>query len=111
MKYRFVMALIMEAAWELFENSPFIINRYREATIAQGYVGDSVLNSLSDIGMVAIGFAITKYSKVWMTVFLIVAMELGCLFWIRDNLTLNIVMLVSPVERIMEWQSEIKPEV
>jgi hypothetical protein len=108
-KYRFVMALIMEAAWELFENSPFVINRYREATIAQGYVGDSVLNSLSDIGMAGLGFVITKYSKIWMTVILIIVMELGCLFWIRDNLTLNIVMLVSPLESIKNWQSEIAP--
>ncbi len=108
-KYRFVMALVMEAAWELFENSPFIINRYREATIAQGYVGDSILNSLSDIGMVAIGFLITRFSKVWVTVLLIIAMELGCLLWIRDNLTLNIIMLVAPSKTIMNWQSEIKP--
>ncbi len=108
-KYRFVMALVMEACWELFENSSFIINRYREATIAQGYVGDSVLNSLSDIVMAAIGFLIAKYSKIWVTVLLIIIMELGCLFWIRDNLTLNIVMLVSPVESLKEWQSEIAP--
>ncbi len=107
MRYRFILALVMEAAWELFENSSFIINRYREATIAQGYVGDSVLNSLSDIVMAGIGFAITKYSRIWVTVILILVMELGCLIWIRDNLTLNIVMLVYPIESLKEWQSTI----
>ncbi|MEQ1561142.1 MAG: DUF2585 family protein [Nitrospira sp.] len=104
-KYRFIIALIMEASWELLENSPIIINRYRDATIAQGYIGDSVLNSVSDIVMAGIGFVIAKYSKFWVSVFLIVAMEVGCLFWVRDNLTLNIVMLVHPVESVKVWQS------
>lgn len=106
MKYRFLVALLLEAGWELLENSPIIINRYREATIAQGYVGDSVLNSVSDIGMVIVGFIIARYAKVWMTVLLIVAFEVGCLFWIRDNLTLNVLMLVRPVESIKVWQAE-----
>ena len=104
-KYRFVIAILMEAAWELLENSPIIINRYRESTIAQGYVGDSILNSVSDVLMAGIGFILARFSKVWVTVFLIVAMELGCLWWIRDNLTLNVLMLVSPSEKIREWQS------
>ncbi|MBP6974819.1 MAG: DUF2585 family protein [Candidatus Pacebacteria bacterium] len=106
MKYRFLVALILEAGWELLENSPIIINRYREATIAQGYVGDSVLNSVCDVGMVIIGFLIARYAKVWMTVLLIVAFEVGCLFWIRDNLTLNVLMLAHPVESIKVWQAE-----
>lgn len=106
LKYRFVIALIIEACWELLENSPLVINRYRVVTIAQGYVGDSILNSMSDILMVAIGFLIARFSKVWMTVTLIVAMEFGCLFWIRDNLTLNILQLVYPSETIKTWQSE-----
>ena len=106
MKYRFLLALIIEAGWELLENSPIIINRYREATISQGYVGDSVLNSVCDIGMVAIGYLIARYSKIWVSVALIIAMEVGCLFWVRDNLTLNVIMLVHPVEVIKVWQSE-----
>jgi len=105
-KYRFIMALVLEAAWELLENSPIIIDRYRAATIAQGYVGDSVLNSVSDVLMAGIGFVIARYSRVWATVVLIVMMELGCLFWIRDNLTLNVVMLVYPIESLKVWQSE-----
>lgn len=106
MKYRYLGAILLEAGWELLENSPIIINRYREATIAQGYVGDSVLNSVSDVGMVIVGFVIARYAKVWMTILLIVAFEVGCLFWVRDNLTLNVLMLVHPVESIKVWQAE-----
>ena len=106
LKYRFIMALILEAGWEILENSPIIIDRYRAATIAQGYIGDSVLNSVSDVFMAAIGFTIARSSKVWVTVSLIVIIELGTLFWIRDNLTLNVVMLVHPVQSIKVWQSE-----
>ncbi|MEI6305048.1 MAG: DUF2585 family protein [Candidatus Taylorbacteria bacterium] len=105
-KYWFLAALIIEAGWELLENSPLIINRYREATIALGYVGDSVLNSVCDVGMMAIGFLIARFTKVWIIIALIIAMELGCLWWVRDNLTLNVVMLVSPVQSIKDWQSE-----
>jgi len=104
-KYRFVIALIMEACWELLENSPIIIDRYRAATISQGYVGDSVLNSVSDVIMVGIGFVMARFSRVWVTVILIIVMELGCLFWVRDNLTLNVIMLTVPSESIKEWQS------
>lgn len=105
-RYRFVAAIILEAAWEILENSPLIINRYREVTISLGYVGDSVLNSVSDVGMAALGFLMARFSKVWVTVSLIVVFELGCLFWVRDNLTLNVIMLVHPVESIRVWQSE-----
>lgn len=104
-RYRFVMAIILEAAWEILENSPLIINRYREVTISLGYVGDSVLNSVSDVGMAALGFLIARFSKVWVTISLIVIFELGCLLWVRDNLTLNVIMLVHPVESIRAWQS------
>ncbi len=106
MKYRFLAALLLEAGWEILENSPIIINRYREATIAQGYVGDSVLNSVSDVGMMVIGFIMARFSKVWVSIMVIIVLEIGCLFWIRDNLTLNIQMLVYPVESIKVWQSE-----
>jgi hypothetical protein len=106
MKYRYLVALLLEAGWEILENSPIIINRYREATIAQGYVGDSVLNSVCDVGMIIIGFLIARYAKVWMTILLIIAFEVGCLFWVRDNLTLNVLMLVHPVESVKVWQAE-----
>ena len=106
LKLRFLVALVFEAGWELLENSPLIINRYRSATIAQGYVGDSVLNSVCDVGMMAIGFGLARISRLWLVVVLIVAMELGCLVWVRDNLTLNVIMLVHPVPAIKAWQSE-----
>lgn len=105
-KVRFLVALLIEAGWELLENSPLIINRYRAETIAQGYVGDSVLNSVCDVGMMAIGFLIARVSRLWLVVALIVSMELGCLWWVRDNLTLNVIMLVRPVPAIKAWQSE-----
>jgi len=105
-KVRFLIALLVEAGWELLENSPLIINRYREATIALGYVGDSVLNSVSDIGMMALGFLIARFTRLWIIVVLIIGMELGCLWWVRDNLTLNVLMLVHPVQSVKAWQSE-----
>ncbi len=106
LKYRFLAALLIEAGWELLENSPLIINRYRAGTIAQGYVGDSVLNSVCDVGMMAVGFWVARLSRVWLVVVLIALMELGCLWWVRDNLTLNVIMLVRPVPAIKAWQSE-----
>jgi len=110
LKYRFLMALIIEAGWELLENSPLIINRYREATIALGYVGDSVLNSVCDVGMIIIGFLIARFSKIWLSIAIIIIFEVGCLFWVRDNLTLNVLMLVHPVESVKVWQSEGQPK-
>ena len=106
LKYRFLIAIIIEAGWELLENSPIIINRYRSATIALEYAGDSVLNSVSDIGMVVIGFLIARFSKIWLSIALIVVFELGCLFWVRDNLTLNVLMLAYPSQSIKTWQAE-----
>ncbi len=105
-KYRFLIALLIEAGWELLENSPLIINRYREATIALGYVGDSVLNSVCDIGMMSLGFLTARFTRVWVIVATIIVLELGCLWWVRDNLTLNILMLVHPVQSVKAWQSE-----
>ena len=104
-KYRFILALIIEALWELLENSPIIIDRYRAVTISLGYVGDSVLNSVSDVVFAGIGFIMARYFNFWVTVFLIIVMELGCLFWVRDNLTLNVIMLAYPLETIKVWQS------
>jgi hypothetical protein len=106
---RFVGALLLEGAWEILENSPLIIDRYREATIALGYVGDSVFNSVSDIFFAACGFLFAWRARPWLTVAVIVAMELGTLAIMRDNLTLNIVMLIHPVEAIKQWQLAGRP--
>jgi len=103
--YRFLIAVLLEAGWEVLENSPIIINRYREATIALGYVGDSVLNSCSDIVMMALGFWFASRMKLWVSVAVVLAMEVFCLLWVRDNLTLNIIMLIHPIDALKAWQS------
>jgi hypothetical protein len=109
LRYRFLAAVLIEATWEALENSPIIINRYRAVTISLGYVGDSILNSISDVLMMAIGFAIASRLRVWMSVALVVALEAGMLVLCRDNLTLNIVMLVYPLEAIRQWQMAGRP--
>lgn len=103
-RYRLLIALVLEAGWEILENSPLIINRYREATIALGYTGDSVLNSLSDILMMTIGFLFAFRARPWVSVAAVIVMEVGCALWVRDNLTLNIIMLVHPIDAIKAWQ-------
>jgi hypothetical protein len=102
---RFLLATLVEAAWELVENSPIIINRYREATIALGYTGDSVLNSVSDIAMMGVGFWLARKLPLWLTLVLVALLELVPLLVIRDNLTLNVWMLLAPNPAIREWQA------
>jgi hypothetical protein len=101
----FVGALVVEGGWEILENTDMVIQRYRDATIALDYYGDSVLNSVSDILAMAVGFALARIWPVWLVVSLAVAMEVIVGFWIRDNLTLNIIMLVFPIDAIKLWQS------
>ena len=102
--HRLLLAVSIEAAWEVLENSPIIIDRYREATIALGYTGDSVLNSASDVCFMILGFGIARRAPVWATVALGVGFELLTLIVIRDNLFLNILMLVAPNDAIRAWQ-------
>ncbi|MDT3375712.1 DUF2585 domain-containing protein [Labrys neptuniae] len=103
--FRALLALVVEAGWEILENSPLIINRYREGTIALGYEGDSILNSVSDILFMLVGFLIASRLPVWVTVALAIFFELLALYAIRDNLTLNVIMLVYPIAGIKTWQS------
>ena len=102
---RFLIALAIEAAWEIVENTPMIINRYREETAALGYTGDSVLNSMSDIAMMIGGFMLARRLPIWGSVAIVLVLELIPLFVIRDNLTLNVWMLLAPNEALKAWQS------
>lgn len=108
-RVRFLLAVLIEAGWELLENSPIIINRYREATMASGYSGDSILNSVSDLAMMSLGFLLAWRAKPWVSIGVFLAMEIGCALWIRDNLTLNVIMLLYPLEAIKEWQMGGRP--
>ena len=98
------IALVIEAAWELFENSPVIIDRYRAVTVSWGYSGDSIVNSVADIGWMAAGFWLASRLPVKASIAMGIAFELFTLAMIRDNLTLNVLMLVWPVEAIKVWQ-------
>ena len=99
------IAVAFEGFWELLENSPMIIDRYRAVTMSYGYQGDSVINSLSDIGFMVLGFWLASKLPWWASVVLATAFELFTLVMIRDNLTLNVVMLVWPLEAIRHWQA------
>ncbi len=101
---RLALAMLIEGAWEIAENSPFIIDRYRTATIALGYTGDSILNSLSDLGFMSLGFLLARRLPLWASIAICVGFELLTLAVIRDNLILNVLMLVSPVDAIKAWQ-------
>jgi hypothetical protein len=101
---RLVLATALESGWEVFENTDFVINRYREVTISLDYYGDSVLNSVCDIAAMMVGFLLAARLPVWTIVALVVVME-ACVAWfIRDNLALNILMLVYPLEAVRRWQ-------
>lgn len=101
---RFLLALAVEASWEVFENTDFIINRYREGTISLDYYGDSVINSVSDILVMVLGFFMAARLPVWLTVVIAVSLELFVGAMIRDNLTLNVLMFVWPLDAVLHWQ-------
>jgi hypothetical protein len=99
------IAIAFEGFWELLENSPLIIDRYRAVTVSFGYEGDAVINSLSDIGFMALGFWIASKLPWKASLVLAVTFELFTLYMIRDNLTLNVLMLVWPLEAVRTWQA------
>jgi hypothetical protein len=102
---RFLAALLLESAWEVIENTPFVIDRYRETTAALGYTGDSVINSLSDILMMCVGFLAARRLPVRASIGLLIVLEVVPLFVIRDNLTLNVWNLLAPNDAVAAWQS------
>jgi hypothetical protein len=103
-EFRFLIASIVEASWEILENSPFIIDRYRAATASLDYYGDSILNSTFDLVAAMLGFWLAwRFGWRWMLL-LIALIELLMLLFVRDNLTLNILMLVHPSETVKQWQ-------
>ena len=99
-----MLAVLLEATWEVFENTPFVIDRYRAATISLDYYGDSIINSMSDIVSMMVGFWIARRVPVWISVGLVIVLEVMVALIIRDNLTLNILMLIHPFEAIKRWQ-------
>jgi hypothetical protein len=101
---RGLLTTALESAWEVFENTDLVINRYRAATLALGYYGDSVLNSVGDILACIIGFVLAARLPMRVTIAMAIAIELVLLLWVRDNLSLNLLMLVYPLEAVRNWQ-------
>jgi hypothetical protein len=101
---RLVIATLIECAWEVFENTPMVINRYRTKTISNDYFGDTIINSVGDILSMIVGFLLAARLPAWVTVFLFIATEVVMFMLLRDNLTLNVIMLVYPMEWIRQLQ-------
>ena len=104
--WRFLAALLIETSWEILENTQMVIDRYRETTAALGYNGDSVINSMSDIAMMTIGFFAARRLPLWGSLALVAVLELVPLAVIRDNLILNVWMLLAPNQAVTTWQAE-----
>jgi hypothetical protein len=102
--WRLVIAGIIEAGWEVIENTSWIIDRYRGETAALDYFGDSIINSTADMAMMVLGFVIAWRAPVWVSICLFIAAELIVGYIIRDGLLLNIIMLIWPLEFIKQWQ-------
>jgi hypothetical protein len=104
LRWRGVLAVAAESGWEILENTDTVINRYRAATMALGYYGDTVLNSVGDISACAIGFLLASRLPTRVTVAMVILLELTLTLWIRDSLLLNVVMLIYPIAALKRWQ-------
>jgi hypothetical protein len=101
---RFLLAVALEAVWEMIENSSFIIERYRSQTLSLDYYGDSIVNSLSDIIAMIAGYWLARRLPTWIVIAIVLVIEVALAIGIRDNLTLNILMLIHPIDVIKQWQ-------
>ncbi len=99
-----LIAAVIDAGWEVLENTPMVIDRYRAATVASDYYGDSIANSVSDWLSAIAGFLLARRIGPWASLAVFLVLEIGCLLWIRDNLTLNVIMLLWPIDAIRQWQ-------
>jgi hypothetical protein len=99
------LAVTIEAAWEILENSEFVIRRYREQTASLGYFGDTIVNSLGNILVCGLGFMLAHRLGFRRAFALFVLTEVTLALWIRNNLTLNVLMLIYPIEAVKEWQA------
>lgn len=103
--WRLAIAISIEALWEVVENSEFVIRRYREETAALGYNGDTIVNSLGDVLACGLGFVLARRLGLCRTLALFVVTEVVLALWIRDNLSINVLMLIYPSDAIKDWQA------
>ena len=104
LSWRLCLAILLEASWELLENSQYVIARFREATAALGYQGDTVVNSLGDITACAVGFLLARKLGLWRSLIIFIGTETVLTIWIKDSLLLEIIMLIHPVDALKTWQ-------
>jgi len=102
---RLILAVGIEAGWEVIENTDWLINRYRGTTVSLDYYGDSIINSVSDTLFMVAGFFLASRLPIWLTLAIAVILELVVGYLIHDNLTLNVLMLLWPVQAILDWQA------